>query len=180
VPAGVFVMVDGTGDPNGSARFDEAIGMLYPVCYTAKFASKALGHDYKVMPLEGLWWAEDLTAFDLERREEWLWTLMIRQPDFVDDELLRGAVVQALEKRKIDERQASELRFERFEEGLSVQALHIGPYEEEGPLIDRMHAWAAEKGYRLRDKHHEIYLGDPRRAAPEKLKTILRQPVEPA
>ncbi len=180
VSPGLFVMVDGQGDPNTSERYMEAIGMIYAVSYGAKFASKALGNDYAVMPMEGLWWSDDIDAFEEERRDEWLWTLMIRHPDVAGEELLRKAVEQAAAKGKLTEKQASEVRIERFDEGLAVQALHIGPYDSEGPLIAQMHEWAIGEGFKLRDKHHEIYLGDPRRTAPEKLKTILRQPVEKA
>jgi hypothetical protein len=164
VPEFLFLMIDGHGDPETSTR--AAIEGLYGASYRMKFAlRRSLGMDYKVMPLEGLWWVPDMTTFSVERKSDWDWTLMIRQPDEVDDDLLEQVAP------------ASKLRLERFEEGEAAQIMHLGPYSAEGPTIERLHAFIEERGYERTGKHHEIYLGDPRRAAPDKLKTVLRQPV---
>ncbi len=176
VPELWFAMIDGSGDPNGSPAFEAAVGALYAVSFTAKFLVKAeQARDYVVMPLEGLWWMEDMAQFSLDRKDEWLWTLMILQPDYVTPEVFEQALGQA--RRKRDNPALAEVRFEAFHEGLSAQIMHLGPYSEEGPTVARLHAFIAEQGYRPHGKHHEIYLGDPRRCAPDKLKTILRQPV---
>jgi hypothetical protein len=179
VPGDFFVMGDGAGDPNTSARFEEVTGALYSVSYTVKFAAKAAGNEYKVFPLEGLWWADDIEAFTGARRDEWKWRLMIRQPFVVGEDLIHEAIEKVVAKGKLSREIANGLRVERFEEGLCAQVLHIGPYEAEAPVIERLHGYIDTEGYALRDEHHEIYLGDPRRAAPEKLKTLLRQPVQP-
>lgn len=178
VPAGRFIMMDGSGDPNTSPRFEEVLGVLYPVAYGVKFASKAAGRDYVVMPLEGLWWSDDLTAFTLDRRDEWRWTLMIRHPNFVSESAIRSVLDEVVSAGKVSESLAGDLRIEMFAEGRAAQVLHIGPYETEGPVIARLHEFVAEQRLSLRGEHHEIYLGDPRRSAPEKLKTVLRHPVE--
>ena len=176
VPELWFAMIDGSGDPNGSPAFEAAVGALYAVSFTAKFLVKAeQARDYVVMPLEGLWWMEDMAQFSLDRKDEWLWTLMILQPDYVTPEVFEQALGQA--RRKRDNPALAEVRFEAFHEGLSAQIMHLGPYSEEGPTVARLHAFIAEQGYRPHGKHHEIYLGDPRRCAPDKLKTVLRQPV---
>ncbi|HHT76142.1 MAG: GyrI-like domain-containing protein [Methanomassiliicoccaceae archaeon] len=179
VPAMNFLMIDGMGDPNTSRDYREAVEALYSLSYKLKFAvKKAGGPDYRVSPLEALWWADDPSTFLHGKKDEWRWTVMIMQPEPVTEEMV-AHIKEELGKKK-DLPALSRIRFERFEEGLSVQVLHIGPYSEEGPTIQKMHAYAADNGYVLRDKHHEIYIGDPRRAAPEKLKTILRQPVTSA
>ncbi|MCL6613576.1 MAG: GyrI-like domain-containing protein [Firmicutes bacterium] len=176
VPKMNFIMTDGEGDPNGSAAFQAAIDALFGVSYTLKFMIKKgeTGMDYSVMPLEGLWWMEDMAGFSLERKDEWKWTLMIRQPEFVTPELFARAVEEVERKRgKI----LPPLRLEDYEEGLSVQVMHIGPFAEEGPTIERLHRFMAENGFEPHGKHHEIYLSDTRRAAPEKWRTVIRQPV---
>jgi hypothetical protein len=136
------------------------------------------GMDYGVMPLEGLWWSNDLPAFSLEDKSSWRWTAMIMQPDLVTDDLVHRSIVEASEKKPLPA--ASKLRFDRFREGLAAQVLHVGPYSAEGPTVERLHAFIAEAGLSRRDKHHEIYLSDPSRADPAKLKTVVRQPVEVA
>ncbi|NQT86577.1 GyrI-like domain-containing protein [bacterium] len=175
VPPQQFLMIDGQGDPNESEPFQGACDALYGTAYTIKFAMKAAGQDHTVMPLEGLWWAEDATAFTEGRKDEWQWTLMILQPDFVTADHVAAARAQVEAKRNPP--LLAELRFERFEEGLAAQTLHVGPYAEEGPTVTRLHQFIADEGRQLRGKHHEIYLGDPRRTAPGKLKTVIRQPV---
>lgn len=176
VPVMNFLMVDGHGDPNTSVLYASAIEALYSVAYTLKFALKhgPAAIDYKVMPLEGLWWADDPASFRLGDKSKWFWTAMIMQPDFVTGEHVAQAIVAAKSKRNND--LIGQLRFESLEEGVCAQLLHVGPYSTEGPDIERLHAFVAEQGGSLTGRHHEIYLSDPRRAAPEKLRTIIRQP----
>ena len=172
------VMIDGTGDPNSPA-FQEAVGSLYSVAYTLKIAfKKEKNIDYPEMALEGLWCADDPAAFVTGQRDVWKWTNSIVIPDVVTRKDVAETVAAVKKKAKFP--RFPEVRFEKFAEGKAAQIMHIGPYSAEGPTIERLHRFIAEQGYRLRGAHHEIYVGDPRRAAPEKLKTILRQPVEPA
>jgi hypothetical protein len=178
VPPMNALMVDGAGDPNSPA-FQEAVGSLYSVAYTLKFAfKKGKAIDYPVMALEGLWRADDPAAFTSGKRADWKWTILIVLPDVVTKKDVAEAVAAVKKKAKFP--RFPEVRFEKFAEGKAAQVMHIGPYAAEGPTIERLHEFIAEQGYRLRGPHHEIYFGDPRRSAPEKLKTILRQPVEPA
>ena len=176
VPDMNFLMIDGQGDPNTSQEYKDALGALYAVSYTVKFMSKKEGTDYTVMALEGLWWMEGMERFSLDSKGEWKWTSMMMQPDVVTKEMVERAIEEV--ERKKNPPALPKLRFESFHEGLSAQIMHIGPYAEEGPTIEKLHAFIEEQGHRLRDKHHEIYLSDPRRASPEKLRTVLRQPVE--
>jgi hypothetical protein len=180
VPELAFIMIDGHGDPNTSPGYGRAIEALYTIAYSAKFALKRSpdGVDYSVMPLEGLWWAADMAAFANAEKSEWDWTVMIMQPEQVTPEVFEGARAQAAEKKQIEE--IGRVRLERFAEGRAAQILHVGPYAAEGPTIERLHAYIAEQGYARAGKHHEIYLGDPRRSAPEKLRTVVRQPIAPA
>jgi hypothetical protein len=173
VPAMKFLWVDGQGDPN-SPLFQSAIELLYGLSYGLKFTLKKRGRDYAIPPLEGLWWMEGIEGFDVNRREDWRWSLMVMQPDFVTAELVAQARAELAAKRGEPSLAA---RFEPFHEGLCAQILHIGPYAAEGPTIEKLHRFAEAQGYRLHGRHHEIYLGDPRRSAPEKLKTLLRHPV---
>ena len=176
VPEMQFVKVDGVGDPGGDV-YAEALGWLYAVAYGIKFASKNdMERDYVVPPLEGLWWAEDMAAFVEGDRDSWLWTAMIMQPNWVTPGMFAAGLAKA--EKKLGEPNPT-LRFEPFHEGLSVQILHIGPYSAEAPTIARLHQeFLPANGLVENGHHHEIYLGDPRRTAPEKLKTVLRQPVE--
>jgi hypothetical protein len=178
VPRLQFLMADGQGDPN-APPFQQAVEALYGLSYTLKFGLKKRGGpDYTVMALEGLWWAEGVdpaAAFAQGRRDQWKWTLLILQPDFIGPADVETARQELRAKR--NPAAIDRVRLESFEEGRCVQIMHIGPYSAEKATIDRLHAFAAEKGLGLRGKHHEIYLGDPRRSAPEKLKTILRHPV---
>jgi hypothetical protein len=179
VPPMNALMIDGTGDPNTSPEYVRALEWLYALSYTLKFdVRKKLGVDYPVLPSEGLWWAEDMTSFRFERRQDWKWTMLICQPDLVTPELVQDAVPRVVEKRHAIP--PSSTRFERFSEGLCIQIMYIGPYSAEGPTIDRMHTFIRDSGYTPNGKHHEIYLGDPRRTAPEKLKTVVRQPIRKA
>ena len=176
VPELGFLMIDGQGDPNTSTRFPQAVQALYGVSYTLKFALKhAGGPDYRIAALEGLWWAEDMSSFALEDKSAYEWTLMIRQPDAVTPGLVEKAAAEVAEKKQLPA--ARELRLQRFAEGRAAQVLHLGPYAAEAPTIERLHAFIADQGLERRGRHHEIYLGDPRRAAPERLRTIIRQPV---
>ncbi len=182
VPRFKFIMIDGrieAGDePATSQEFQEAMQALYGVSYGLKFISKLREEnpiDYTVMALEGLWWTEK-GEFDFDKKEDWRWTVMMMQPDHITEEMYQKAVQQAREKKP--SAAFSKIGFESFREGLSMQIMHIGPYSEEPATIERMKFFAQETGYVLRGKHHEIYLGDPRRAKPERLRTILRHPIE--
>jgi hypothetical protein len=177
VPELQFLMVDGAGDPNGSQEYHDAVQALFSVSYALKFAVKraADGMDYKAMPLEGLWWVDDISRFSFNDRSDWRWTVMILQPAVVTEELLAQAVEASVAKRRLPA--AGRLRLERFEEGEAAQVLHAGPYSAERPTISRLHDFIEEQGSGLRGKHREIYLTDPSRTARERLKTILRQPV---
>jgi hypothetical protein len=177
VPPLAYLMVDGKGDPNTSKEFGEAIEALYALSYTLKFALKKGPRevDYGVMPLEGLWWADDPRAFHAADKSAWKWTAMIVQPEFITRAEV-DAAVEAVRKKK-NPAALSRVRFETFTEGPFAQILYVGPFAEEGPTIQRLHEFIRAAGKELRGKHHEIYLSDMRRTAPEKLKTILRQPM---
>jgi hypothetical protein len=182
VPDLKYLMVDGSGDPNTAPGFSEKIQALYGLAYTMKFMLKKAGAaavEYVVPPLSGLWCAEDITAFSAGRRDEWRWTLMILQPDAVTPELLEKAKAK-LAAKKPAALFAGQARLDVLHEGTAVQILHIGSYSAEGPTIARLHDFMEENGYTFNGRHHEIYLGDPRRGQPEKLKTIIRQPVKKA
>jgi hypothetical protein len=175
VPPMQFAMVDGVGDPNSSKEFQEAIGALYGVAYTAKFAAKKAGlPGVLVMPLEALWWWDDVDDFLARHKGGWHWTAMLMEPPVVTRKLFDESVRQLREKK--DPPALGKVRLERWHEGTAAQVMDIGPYAEERPTIERLHAFIRENGYRLSGKHHEIYMGDPRRSAPEKLKTVVRQP----
>jgi hypothetical protein len=179
VPPGKFLTYTGRGAPESEA-YQAALTALYGLSYTLKFKSKAEGRDFTVMALEGLWWWDDPAVFDLDDaplRDEWNWKSMIRQPDFITHEMVDEVRPEVREKRgpAVDA-----VALETFHEGLSAQIMHVGPYSEEGPTGRTLHAFIEESGYRMRGRHHEIYLSDPRRSKPENLKTILRQPVEEA
>jgi hypothetical protein len=182
VPEMSFVMIDGHGDPNSSQDYKDAIEALYPLSYTLKFAlKKEQGLQYRVGPLEGLWWAEDMAAFDLERKGDWNWTMMIAQPDAVTLDRFELAREEARRTKQLPA--IARARLERFEEGACAQILHVGPFSAEGPTIVKLHAFLQEQGHSFDgklQKHHEIYLSDPRRSAPEKWKTIIRQPFSSA
>jgi len=179
VPPMNFAMIDGAGDPNTSREFQQAMEVLYPVSFTLKFMCKrSAGFDYVVPPPEALWWTDEAGAFRIKDKGKWQWTVMIMQPEAVTRERFAEAVAQVKEKK--DPPALPKLRFESFDEGTSAQILHRGPYAEERPTIEKLHLFIHDNGYELRGKHHEIYLGDPRRAAPEKLKTIIRQPIAKA
>lgn len=171
VPDLQYLMVDGHGDPNSSPDFARAVEALYPVAYTLKFASKRdLGRDYVVPPLEGLWWADDMASFTAARdKSRWDWTLMILVPDWLDGELVGAAIEKA---------GAADVRLGTLSEGLCVQTLHVGAFDDEAEVLARLHdEFIPGNGLRMVGTHHEIYLSDRRRVAPESQRTILRQPV---
>ncbi|WP_029144453.1 GyrI-like domain-containing protein [Microbacterium luticocti] len=178
VPEMRYLMVDGHGDPNGDPAYREALETVYPLAYRLKFASKReLGRDYVVPPLEGLWWADDMEAFTGSRdKSRWDWTMMIMVPEWIDRDLLAQTIERL--RAKAPPPRLDDLRLEAVAEGLSVQTLHVGPFDDEGPVLERMHHdFIPANGLRPNGKHHEIYLSDVRKTAPEKLRTVLRQPV---
>lgn len=178
VPKLQYLMVDGQGDPNKVIEYKEAVEALFSVSYTLKFHSKnELGKDYVVPPLEGLWWSDDFDDFRSRRKNNWSWTMMIMVPDWLGKNEFKEAVNTVSSKKpdiKVDR-----LRLETLTEGLSVQIMHIGSYDDETPTLLKLHdEWLPENGLKERLKHHEIYIGDPRKTPAAKLKTVLRQPVE--
>ena len=180
VPPQRFLAVDGHGDPNTAPAYVEAVEALYAVAYTVKFTGKRAGRDSVVGPLEGLWYADDASVFSVRDKAAWSWTMLIYLPEWVSDTDVEDAIVAAHAKKKalpgLDR-----VRIERLDEGLCLQLLHVGSYDEETPALTRLHGQVLPAaGLRERGKHHEVYLGDPRRTAPEKLKTVVRQPVKPA
>ncbi len=180
VPEMQYLMVDGEGEPGGAAYL-AAVEALYAVAYKLKFASKQqLGRDYVVPPLEGLWWAEDMAAYtSAYDRSKWQWTMMIMTPEWIDRSLF-AEIIEVVRKAK-NPAALDSIRLASLNEGTSVQIMHIGSYADEAPTIRRIHEeFIPDNGYVESGHHHEIYLGDPRKVAPEKLKTVLRQPVRPA
>lgn len=181
MPAIRYLMIDGHGDPNSAPEFSQAIESLYPVAYAMKFASRrALGRDYVVPPLEGLWWADDMAAFTSARdKNAWDWTLMLMVPEWLDDEAFAAAVEQV--RAKGGAPRLREVRLDELAEGRCLQTLHVGSFDDETAVLDRLHHEVIpERGLRPAGTHHEIYLSDFRRVAPEKQRTILRQPVADA
>lgn len=173
-------MVDGHGDPNSSQEFKDAVEALFPVAYKIKFASKQeLDKDYAVMPLEGLWWADDMESFTTGRdKSKWDWTMMIMQPDWITQDMFRAAVQKVTEKSP--PASLAKVRFETLDEGKSVQTLHIGSFDDEAEILNKLHhTFIPENNLKMHGKHHEIYFSDFRKVAPDKLRTLLRQPVAP-
>lgn len=177
VPDMNFLMIDGEGDPNTSQTFAEAVECLFSVSYTIKFMIKKgpMAIDYGVMPLEGLWWADDMSRFSVDDKSSWQWTLMMMQPEFLTTEIIDTAMEQV--KNKKNPVALPLLRFESFTEGKCAQIMHIGPFSEEGPTVDKVHQFIDAQSERV-GKHHEIYLSDIRRADPTKWKTVIRQPMK--
>lgn len=177
VPPLNYLMVDGEGDPNTAQAYRDAIEALFAVAYTVKFMVKKgpLAIDFVVMPLEGLWWADDMTVFATSDKSRWKWTAMILQPSFVTPDIFESAVLEV--KKKKNPPALSKLRLETLAEGKCAQILHIGPFSQEGPTIEKVHQFIDARGRRT-GKHHEIYLSDIRKMAPEKWKTVIRQPME--
>jgi hypothetical protein len=176
VPARPFLMIDGAGTPGEAREYTDAVEALYPLAYGIRAAiKKATGDGYTVLPLEGLWWADDMEAFRAARKDEWKWTMMIGLPELATAEMAAEVLPAVTAKKALAA--GDKARLEMFDEGACAQVMHLGSYSEEAPTIDLLHEFIASKGSKLRGLHHEIYLGDPRKAAPEKLKTIIRQPV---
>lgn len=181
VPDMAYLMLAGAGDPNTSPTFVEAVESLYPVAYKLKFASKQdLGRDYVVPPLEGSWWADDMTAFTTARdKSRWRWTMMLMVPEWIDRSRFEAAVEQV--RSKNPPTRLDDVRFETLSEGRCVQTLHVGSFDDEAQVLAEIHdEFIPGHGLRLDGRHHEIYLSDFRRVAPDKQRTILRQPVVPA
>ena len=180
VPPMNVLMIDGHGDPNTAQEYADAVEALYAVAYKLKFMSKKeKGLDYVVPPLEGLWWAEDMETFTTRRdKSAWDWTMMIMQPEGITQEMFEEVLKQVAKNKNLPA--LSKLRLETYDEGQVVQIMHFGSYDDEGPTMARLHAFIDENGYEPTGKHHEIYLGDPRKVATEKLKTVLRQPIRKA
>jgi len=176
VPARPYLMIDGEGDPNTSKEYADAVAALYPIAYGIRKEIKdTTGDAYTVMPLEGLWWVEDMNQFSVERKDEWSWTMMICQPTVVTPEMGERLIADVTVRK--DLQSGDRVRLQELDEGLAAQILHKGPYADEGPTIQLLHDFIGAEGYALRGKHHEIYLTDPRKSAPGNNRTILRQPV---
>jgi hypothetical protein len=177
IPPMKYLMVDGHGDPNTAPEYQAALEALFPLAYAIKFtAKKRQGMDFAVMPLEGLWWADDMASFTNGDKSAWDWTMMIRQPDFIEYSLVEEMREQVA--RKNNPTWLGKIRFDMIHEGMCVQMMHHGPFSAEGPNIAWMHRFAQEQGCATNGKHHEIYLSDFRRTDPEKLRTVLRQPIK--
>jgi hypothetical protein len=176
VPTMNYLMIDGEGDPNTSQTYADAVETLFMVSYVVKFkVKKTAAIDYTVMPLEGLWWTDDMSRFTVEDKSNWKWTMLILQPDFVARETIESAIGEL--KKKKNPNVIAKVRFEAFSEGKCAQILHVGPFSEEGPTIAKVHQYIDSSG-KLTGKHHEIYLSDIRKANPAKWKTIIRQPMQ--
>lgn len=177
VPKMNYLMLDGEGDPNTSKAYQAGVEALFALSYSIKFMAKkgTLAIDYGVMPLEGLWWVDDMSKFSIDDKSNWKWTMMIMQPDFIT----RATVDKAIEEvqRKKDLAALAKVRFTPLAEGTCAQIMHVGPFSAEGPTIQRLHRFIADCGGKPVGKHHEIYLSDIRKADPEKWKTIIRQPM---
>jgi hypothetical protein len=178
IPKRNYIMVDGNGNPNTSGRFQECVEALFSVSYNLKFMVKkgGLGIDYGVMPLEGLWWCDDMKDFSVDNKDIWKWTMMIVQPDIITKPMVEEAI--QIVKKKKDIKIIDELSFNHFSEGESVQMMHIGPFSTEKVTLDKMEVLVQSENLIKFGKHHEIYLNDFRKISPEKMKTILRQPVK--
>ncbi|MHA1473909.1 MAG: GyrI-like domain-containing protein [Promethearchaeota archaeon] len=178
IPKMMFFMIDGTGDPNTSEDYKEIVQLLYNISYTLKMKvikKETPSKDYVVPPLEGLWYMPKMEEWSMDEKDKWEWTMMIRIPDFIKDSQIKKAL-KILKETK-NPKSFSKIRYEQYDEGTCVQIMYLGPYDEEPPTIKEIHQFAEKNGYNLNGHHHEIYLSDPRRVEPERLKTILRQPI---
>ncbi len=173
-----YLMIDGAGDPNTSVAYQAAVEALFVLSYSIKFKAKkgTLAIDYGVMPLEGLWWTDDMSSFSVDDKSNWKWTMMIMQPAFITREMVDKAVEEVRRKKKLAA--LGEIRFASLSEGTCAQIMHIGPFSAEGPTIERLHKFIADSGAKSSGRHHEIYLSDIRKADPEKWKTVIRQPMQ--
>jgi hypothetical protein len=174
MPSMNYLMMDGAGDPNGP-EYSATVATLFTVSYTLKFMLKKrdAALDYSVMPIEGLWWTKEGTLWYSTDRTDWRWTAIIMQPEVITSEMFEQARREVEKKKQLD---LARMRLETFTESRAAQILHIGPYSKERPTIDRLHAYIEQQGWQFRGKHHEIYLNIPSRTAPERLRTIIRQP----
>lgn len=179
VPPLRYLAVDAEGNPNTSENFREAVEAIYPMAYALKFGSKVvLDRDYGVPPMEALWWADDMAAFSESKKDHWHSTVLVMLPDWITDEAV--AVARKKAGSKVPPEQLGRVYVANLHEGVCAQTLYVGPYADEAPTIEALHRLIEERGMVRSGKHHEIYLGDPRRTAPEKLRTIIRQPARPA
>jgi len=179
VPEMQFLMIDGMGSPGDSKEYQDALAALYPIAFKTKFLSKAKDKDYVVPPLEGLWWANNMDDFTEGNRDKWKWTMMIMQPDWITQDMINEAIKITEEKKPELSELLSKLRLERYKEGRAAHIMHVGPYSEEGPTVQSVHDFIQKKGGKFdghNNKHHEIYLSDPRKANPTTMKTVIRQP----
>ncbi|MFW9865753.1 MAG: GyrI-like domain-containing protein [Candidatus Thorarchaeota archaeon] len=179
IPEMQFLMIDGMGSPGDSQEYQEALEVLYPLAFRTKFLSKAKGKDYVVPPLEGLWWADNMEDFKEGNRDRWQWTMMIMQPDWITQKMINEAKAIVKEKKPELSELLPKVRLEKYIEGKAAQIMHIGPYSEEGPTVQRVHDFIMSVGGKFdgrTNKHHEIYLSDPRKANPVTMKTVIRQP----
>jgi len=176
VPKMNYLMVDGEGDPKNQS-FQDAVEALFGLSYTLKFMIKKgdLQIDYGVLPLEGLWWMDDMSKFNVDDKDSWKWTLMMMQPEYITKKLVAQATKQL--KQKKNPVALPLVRFEAFKEGKVAQIMHIGPFSEEGPTVEKVHAFIEDNNKKRTGKHHEIYLSDIRKADPKKWKTVIRQPM---
>ncbi|MFW9901042.1 MAG: GyrI-like domain-containing protein [Candidatus Thorarchaeota archaeon] len=179
VPEMQFLMIDGMGSPGDSKEYMDALAVLYPVAFKTKFISKAKGKDYVVPPLEGLWWADNMDDFIEGKRDQWKWTMMIMQPDWITQDIINEAKKATMVKKPELSKLITKLRLEKYKEGKAAQMMHIGPYSEEGPTVQKLHDFIKHEGGKFEGhnlKHHEIYLSDPRKANQATMKTVIRQP----
>lgn len=179
VPELQFIMIDGIGSPGEAQEYLDALAVLYPVAFKIKFLSKAKSKDYVVPPLEGLWWADDMKDFIKGNRDKWKWTMMIMQPDWITNEMFKKAIEETQQKKPELSKLLPKLRLEKYKEGKVAQIMHVGPYSEEGPTVQKVHDFIQNEGGTFdghKQKHHEIYLSDPRKANPATMKTVIRQP----
>ncbi len=181
IPEMQFLMIDGIGSPGDSKEYQDALAVLYPIAFKTKFLSKKKGKDYVVPPLEGLWWADNMDDFTEGDRNKWKWTMMIMQPDWITQDMINEAIKVTKDKKPELSELLPKLRLEQYKEGRAAQIMHIGPYSEEEPTIQKMHNFIKKVGGSFdghKKKHHEIYLSDPRKANPATMKTVIRQPFE--
>lgn len=179
IPEMQFLMIDGMGSPGDSQEYLDALAALYPIAFKTKFLSKAKGKDYVVPPLEGLWWADNMDDFTKGNRDKWKWTMMIMQPDWITQDMINEAKTITKDKKPELAELLPKLRLQKYREGKAAQIMHIGPYSEEGPTIQNIHDFIKKEGGKFdgyNNKHHEIYLSDPRKANPATMKTVIRQP----
>jgi len=176
IPEMQFLKIDGMGSPGDSKEYQDALAVLYPIAFKTKFLSKAIGKDYVVPPLEGLWWADNMEDFIEGNRDKWKWTMMIMQPDWITQDMINEAISITKKKKPELTELLPKLRLEKYKEGKTAQIMHVGPYSEEGPTVQKVHDFIQKEGGKFDGFHHEIYLSDPRKANPATMKTVIRQP----